>query len=310
MASRDIRDLLLHRLIPALPVPFTSERIIHHGSHIRMAEYLNDADVGGVTVWAHTGRGLYLTEEERAHVLTHWRESLPERIIIAGAGSQSVANHAQSLGANAILCHPPTRFRDLPERERDEAIIEYHSELSRTGLPLILFYLYEAAGGIAYSPTALDTLFKLPNVIGIKVATLDSVMTFQDIAHTIKSEYPDKLLITGEDRFLGYSLMMGADAALVGMGAALTILQSDMMRDFYAQEFESFHFRSQFIDRFAMATFTQPMEGYIGRMLYALAWLGIVSQDAIFDPWGPELTDDDKERISDFLTSLPSELKK
>jgi hypothetical protein len=52
------------------------------------------------------------------------------------------------------------------------------------------------------------------------------------------------------------------------------------------------------------------MEGYIARMLYALAWLGIVSKDAIFDPWGPELTEDDKETIADFLISLPMELKR
>ena len=310
MTPYEIRDLLRHQLIPALPVPFTNERIIHHDSHIRMAEYMQMMHIGGVTIWAHTGRGLYLTEDERTQVLTHWRESLQDKIIIAGAGSQTVADHSKSLGADALLCHPPTRFRDLPERERDEAIIEYHSELSRVGLPLILFYLYEAAGGIAYSPTVLDKLSKLPNVIGIKVATLDSVMTFQNIARTIKSEHPDKLLITGEDRFFGYSLMMGADAALVGMGAALTMLQSDMMRDFYAQKFESFFFRSQFVDQFGMATFTQPMEGYISRTLYALALLVIISHDAILDPWGPELTEDDKERISDFLISLPTELKR
>jgi 4-hydroxy-tetrahydrodipicolinate synthase len=309
MTTHDVQSRLHHQLIPALPVPFTSERIIHHDSHIRMAEYMNNMPIGGVTVWAHTGRGLYLAEEERGLVLTHWRESLPNTILIAGAGSRSMAEHAASLGADAILCHPPTHLQELPAHKRDEAIIEYHSEHARVGLPMILFYLYEAAGGIAYSPSVLRTLFKLPNVIGIKIATLDSVMTFQDVARAIKTEYPDKLVITGEDRFFGYSLMMGADAALVGMGAALTALQSQMMRDYYAQNFEPFLFRSQFVDRFAMATFSQPMEGYIGRMLYALAWLGIISRDAIFDPWGPGLTEDDMAHIGDFLTALPMELK-
>jgi 4-hydroxy-tetrahydrodipicolinate synthase len=310
MRTHNVKSRLHHQLIPALPVPFTSERIIHHDSHVRMAEYMNDMRIGGVTVWAHTGRGLFLTEEERALVLTHWRESLPNIILIAGAGSRSMAEHAASLGADAILCHPPTSFRDLPPQEREDAIIEYHSKLARAGLPLILFYLYEAAGGIAYSPSVLRTLFKLPNVIGIKIATLDSVMTFQNVARAIKTEYPDKLVITGEDRFFGYSLMMGADAALVGMGAALTALQSQMMRDYYAQNFDSFYFHSQFVDRFAMTTFTDPMEGYISRMLYALAWLGIISRDAIFDPWGPGLTEDDMARIGDFLTALPRELKR
>ena len=66
-------------------------------------------------------------------------------------------------------------------------------------------------------------------MIGIKVATLDSVMTFQRIAALVRGT-PGKLLITGEDRFLGYSILMGARAALVGMGAALTDLQCALLR--------------------------------------------------------------------------------
>src|SRR5438046_693356 len=86
-AARDVQGLLQHRLIPALPVPFTSERTIHHESHVRMANYMSDMPIGGVAVWAHTGRGLYLTEDERSDILTHWREALPDAVIVAGAGS-------------------------------------------------------------------------------------------------------------------------------------------------------------------------------------------------------------------------------
>src|ERR1017187_3113703 len=132
MSARDIREQLRHRLIPALPVPFTSELIIHHDSHVRMAEYMHSMPIGGVAVWAHTGRGLLLSEDERAVVLTHWRESLPHGVIIAGAGSREMAERAKSLGADAILCHPPTHLqwkasivgdvgRTAP---RDEAIID------------------------------------------------------------------------------------------------------------------------------------------------------------------------------------------
>lgn len=310
MSISTIQERLHHTLIPALPVPFTCERIIHHDSHVRMAEYMADMPIGGVAVWAHTGRGMLLTEDERGTVLTHWRESLPHSIIIVGAGSRQMAEHAKALGADAILCHPPTSLRNLLDRERDEAILEYHSELSSAGLPIILFYLYEAAGGISYSLDVLRKLFKLPNAIGIKIATLDSVMTFQNLALAIKSEFPDKLLITGEDRFLGYSFMMGADCALVGIGAALTALQGEMMKSFFTQDLDAFYYRSQFIDRFAMTTFTQPMEGYISRMLYTLGWLGIVSPEAVFDPWGPGLTEEDTSAIRTFLTTLSSELKR
>ncbi len=310
MKAAEVQERLRNRLIPAVPVPFTADRIIHHESHVRMAGYMADMPIAGVAVWAHTGRGLLLTENERTEVLTHWRESLPESIIVAGAGSREMAKHAASLGADAILCHPPTQLRELPERERDGAIMEYHRELSEAGLPLILFYLYEAAGGIDYSTDLLRKLLALPKVIGIKVATLDSIMTFQTLAKVIKADFPHKLLITGEDRFFGYSLMLGADAALVGMGTALTALQAEMMQAYYSQQSEDFLYRSNVVDRFAMATFTAPMEGYIGRMLYALSWLGVISPNAIFDPWAPSIEEEDVQRVGDFLATLPTELKR
>ena len=96
-------------------------------------------------------------------------------------------------------------------------------------MPLILFYLYEAAGGISYSLELLDELTRLPQVVGIKMATLDSVMTFQEVALWLQERSPEIALITGEDRFLDYSLMLGAESALVGMGAALINLQADMI---------------------------------------------------------------------------------
>ena len=127
--------------------------------------------------------------------------------IVAGATSLEMAAEAKAGGANALLAFP-----------RADDPVAYHEALGRE-LPVIAFYLYEAAGGVAYDNQTLHAILALPNVIGIKVATLDSVVTFQRIAGLMR-DHPDKLLITGEDRFLGYSLTMGARAALIGMGAA------------------------------------------------------------------------------------------
>ena len=80
----------------------------------------------------------------------------------------------------------------------------------------------------------------MPSVLGIKVATLDSVMTFQDLAALIDARAPDKVLITGEDRFLGYSLMCGARAALIGMGAACTTLQAELLASYREARFDRF----------------------------------------------------------------------
>jgi 4-hydroxy-tetrahydrodipicolinate synthase len=323
-----VADFLYHSLVPALPVPFRSDRSIDEDSHERMAEYMQDMPIAGVAVWAHTGRGLYLTEQERGIVLTHWREALPNKVIIAGVGcpashhgviidhdddyfgrTRMMALHAKELGATAVLAHPPGRFWGRPEKEKEEAVIYYHQIFEDLGLPVILFYLYESAGGLKYSYDLLDKLLSMHNVVGIKLATLDSVMTFQEVTRYIKGSHPGKLVLTGEDRFLGYSLMCGADAALVGMGSALTKLQCDLLEAYYNQDLQNFFYRSDWVDRFGIATFSLPMEGYITRMLYALSWQGLISREATFDPWGPALEESDLGRVGDFLTTLPTALK-
>jgi 4-hydroxy-tetrahydrodipicolinate synthase len=241
--------------------------------------------VAGVAVWAHTGRGPHLSGEERRSVLSTWRAALPDKVIVAGANSVEMAREAKALGADALLAFP---------RRADP--VRYHQALGRE-LPVIAFYLYEAAGGVAYDDDTIRGLLDLPDVIGIKVATLDSVMTFQRIAEVARA-YPDKLLVTGEDRFLGYSLMMGARAALVGMGAALTDLQARLLAAYGARDIPAFLRLSALVDAFSVATFTPPLEGYVRRMLWALAADGVLPADACDDPWGPDLGAAGREAVA------------
>lgn len=240
--------------------------------------------VAGVAVWAHTGRGPHLSPTQRRLVLTTWREALPHKVIVAGANSTAMAREAKLGGADALLAFPP---RKDP--------IAFHSQLSEE-LPVIAFYLYEAAGGVSYDDATLHGMLSVPHVIGIKVATLDSVMTFQRIA-AVMQEHPDKLLITGEDRFLGYSLMMGARAALIGMAAALTDIQVKLIDAKKHGDDHAFLRLSTQLDAFGSVTFTAPMEGYIRRMLWALAADSVIPDEACDDPWGPALPETEREIV-------------
>ena len=133
------------------------------------------------------------------------------------------------------------------------------------------------------------------------MATLDSVMTYQDVARHIHARHPEKLLITGEDRFLAYSLQRGASAALIGMGAVCCELQAELLRSHFGGRAERFLELSDAVDELAEVLFVSPMEGYIGRILWALAKLGIIPEEAAYDPWGPSLSADEVEEIETAL---------
>jgi 4-hydroxy-tetrahydrodipicolinate synthase len=188
--------------------------------------------------------------------------------------------------------------------QNELSILDYHRELASLGLPLMLFYLYEAAGGISYSPAILRRLLALPEVVGIKLATLDSVMTFQSIANLTRTEFPEKLVITGEDRFLGYSLICGAQGALIGMGAACTRLQHALLRSWFEAKSADFLTLSAKVDRLSQVLFIPPMEGYIRRMLWTLVHQGVLERESTHDPWGPDLPENEFTAIGSALSEL------
>lgn len=276
-------------------------------------DWLSPQEIAGVAVWAHTGRGLKLDRLNREKVAEMWRRKLGEKLLICGVGSQAgtiddvvgfsleMARHARDCGADVLLAFPPACLIDRPHHD----ILRYHSELTEVGLPILAFYLYEAGGGIHYDDQLLRQILELPGVVGLKVATLDSVMRFQEIAQ-LMTEFPQKVLVTGEDRMLGYTLMRGATTALVGLGGVHTAIQLGMFEAWHQRDYSTFIRLSKLVDILAEVTFVEPMEGYIGRVLYCLGVEGIIPTSATRDPWGPTLTAEEKRRIVQVMDYLRS----
>lgn len=277
---KDVARMLEWGLVPAVPVPFRGGQL-DAAAQDGYARWMAAHPIAGVAVWAHTGRGPHLSPEQRRLVLEAWREALPDRIVVAGARDITMAIEARRGKADAILAFPSAQDP-----------VAYHQRLSRE-LPVIAFWLYEAAGGVAYDEATLEAILALPGVVGIKVATLDSVMTYQYLAGLV-AKHPGKLLVTGEDRFLGYSILLGARAAVVGMGAALPDIQAELLRARADEDWGRFLKLSALCDRFAQTTFVPPMEGYVRRMLWAAAADGGLPPEACDDPWGPALPGDER----------------
>ncbi|HEV2494698.1 MAG TPA: dihydrodipicolinate synthase family protein [Terriglobia bacterium] len=323
ITPEQVRRRLDKGLVPAVPVPFSAEAVIDLAAQERYIAYMKAQPIAGVAVWAHTGRGLRLTREQRLGVLQAWSEGLQGgrrsggRIIVAGVGGSSsdgsdsqtfiqsaleMARDALAGGAHCLLVHPPARFRSLPQA--DDLVFDYHRQLASLRVPLILFYLYEDAGGIAYSPGLLRRLLAIPEVVGVKLATLDSVMTFQFVANLVAREFRSKLVITGEDRFLPYSFMCGAHAALIGMGSACTAVQVELMRAWFGRRPSDFLKLAGQVERLAQVTFVEPMEGYIRRMLWVLVHSGVIDRESASDPWGPELDESEFVAIGKMVRAL------
>jgi 4-hydroxy-tetrahydrodipicolinate synthase len=313
-------------------VPFGARGRLNAGAQERCAAYLAAQPIAGAAVWAHTGRGLHLDRETALAVIRSWREALPGKLLVAGAGApparfrrgprgdRAYLDHARAMaelaatsGADLALVFPPLRFRERAPRDRRRLIAAYHAAVARAGLPAIAFYLYAAAGGVSYTAGELADILATPGVVAIKVATLDSVMTFQDLACQIERHFPGTVILTGEDRFLGYSLLRGADGALIGLGAACPAFQERLIAAARAaragepRAAAEFVARSRQADRFAECTFVAPMEGYIRRLLHALSVLGVIPTAAAHDPWFPPLGREERAAIARTVREISKE---
>lgn len=315
----EFRNRIYGKLIPAVPVPWTGEGRLHAAAQEAYVKHMAGQETAGVAVWAHTGRGLHLTSEQRRQVLASWRRGLPSgRLVVAGVGALPdqalpeeerlrrfeddtlrMAEEALTGGADAFLVYAPVAYRDRPDQ--DERVAAYHRRLAALGAPLVLFYLYREAGGISYRPALLEELLSLPQTVGIKVATLDSVMTYQDISRLVQERFPDVTLITGEDRMLGYTIMRGGLSALIGMGSACTAPQAELLRAYLAGDAARFLELSNQVDAFAEVTFIAPMEKYILRMLWTLVLQGIIPEEAAHDVLGLTVSRDEVAAIAAVL---------
>jgi 4-hydroxy-tetrahydrodipicolinate synthase len=316
------QDKLRGGLIPAVPVLLHTDGVIHRDAQERYGEHMSQQGVRGVAVWVHTGRGLLLSPEKREFVMSAWRRCMTgDKVIVAGVGAnvsgaitsatkrrkffeqaKEMGRHALNLGADAFLAFPPVALQ--PVETHEEEIVAYHEEIASLGAPVFLFYFYEGGVGLPYSESLLRKLFDIESVVGIKVATLDNVVTVQNIARLIEESYPDVLFVSGEDRMLPYTIMRGAVCGLVGMGAICTDLQVRLFQSYFAGQAKEFLTLAAKVDRLGEATFIEPLEGYVLRLLWALELTGIIPSECAHDPFGPPVPPEQKTRLESVLRSI------
>ncbi|MDL4775408.1 dihydrodipicolinate synthase family protein [Actinomadura xylanilytica] len=306
-------------LLPAVLTPMDPHGAVDHGALAGYARRIAAAPIGGVAVWAHTGRGLYLSDADRARVLRAWREATPLPIV-AGAGTPrsltgpslaeaadatvAMAVRAAELGADAVMVYPVTAFGGLDDGPA--RTVRLHERVAaETGLPLVGFYLHGEAGGFPYPPDLVRELLALPSMLGIKTATLDRAIGCQDALWAGRGT--GRLGITGEDRMFGPSLMWGADTALVGIAAARPELSARVLRAWTGGDHAAFVRASERLDRFAAATFYAPIEGYVQRMHWAAVHDGLLPEGAAHDPYGPPPPAPERDRVIACLEELDAE---
>jgi 4-hydroxy-tetrahydrodipicolinate synthase len=292
-------------VVAAALTPFRSDGTV--GRANRYITAIRDGGVRGLAVGAHTGRGARLPASELAWLVEEYASASGLPVVaglgVAGAGGSDddllrLGERLVAAGATALLVNPP------PGASR-KRIVGLHERLGgELGIPLVAFVLYERASGCQYDAETVAELAALPWVDGVKLALLNDAMVCQDLIAVVRGQAPETLVFTGEDRMYGPSLMWGADAALVGIAAALPELTVAVLDAWNRKDFAAFVAASARLDTLAGLTFREPMEGYVQRMAWAAEWQGILPGELANDPFGPACDRSEREALRVALSEL------
>ncbi|WBB69234.1 dihydrodipicolinate synthase family protein [Micromonospora sp. WMMD812] len=283
-----LRDRLRWRLIAATATPVDATGAADPDVLDRYLRGLVTDGADALAVLAHTGRGPYHDEPTRDLVIGRAVDTGAP--VIVGVGGRpgertdevaAQAVRAATLGAAGLLVFPV-----------DDDPVAHHDALwHAAGLPMFAFDLYLRP----YAEPTLAELLRHPGIAGVKVARLHDALACQTALAA--AHHADRLAVTGEDRMFGPSLMWGAEAALVGLAAAAVPVTARVLRAYADKRYDEFLTASADLDRLAQVTFTEPMEGYVQRMLWIAAEEARIPASHADDPHAPPLPDGDRDRV-------------
>jgi 4-hydroxy-tetrahydrodipicolinate synthase len=272
---------------PAVIVPMDKNLKIDFAAYRRYIGWLVGLRPTGLAVNVDTGEGPYLSSDERAEVIRVTREVAGNRCkIIAGCGGPSTATAianarvARDAGADALLVFPTPAFLNDP---LDPAIpYDYHKAIAGgSDMPLVVFQLAPLFGGCDYTPEALAKLMTLPQVVGLKDASFDS-MRFCMTRDIVRAADHPVTLLTGNDNFLLESMVLGADGGLLGYGAVGAGLLIDMLAAVKKKEFDKAVAMQPRVQGFCEYIYGRPIGDYRARCKVALVHMGLLEPHNTF----------------------------
>jgi 4-hydroxy-tetrahydrodipicolinate synthase len=300
-----MKDIDLRGIIPAIVTPMTRAAALDLPALRRYVDWLADQGPVALAVNVDTGEGPHLTQDEKRQTLETVAEVVSGRCKVVGgvAGpstAQGVANAraAREAGADALLVFPIPAYLGQPLNP--EVPYRYHAAIAEAvDLPLILFQLQPALGGVLYTTEILHRLIAIPAVAAIKEASFDA-MRYLQVKAALETASRKITFLTGNDNFICESFILGAEGALLGFSTLGTREQVNMLDAVRRGDFATARELGSRLQPLADVIFAPPVTDYRARTKEALKMLGILENTTVRPPLLP-VTDADCEVIHQAL---------
>jgi 4-hydroxy-tetrahydrodipicolinate synthase len=287
-----MQDIDLRGIIPAIVTPMTTDGDLDLPALKRYVQWLAEQGPVALAVNVDTGEGPHLTPNEKRQTLETVAEAVAGKCKVVGgiAGpstAQGVTNAqaAQAAGADALLIFPISAFLGQPLNP--EVPYRYHAAIAEAvDLPLILFQLQPALGGVLYTTETLHKLITIPSVAAIKEASFDA-MRFLQVKAALETASRKITFLTGNDNFICESFILGAEGALLGFSTLGTREQVMMLEAIQRGDIEQARELGSRLQPLADIIFAPPITDYRARTKEALKMLGVLENTTVRPPLLP-----------------------
>jgi 4-hydroxy-tetrahydrodipicolinate synthase len=283
----------LDGLIPATVLPMTPDGQIDEPGLRSYIRWISGQGPVALAINADTGEGPHLTHAEKVRVLEVVGEETDLPIVAGTAGpftAQAVAQARdyKAAGASALLVFPISAYLSSP---LDPAIpLDYHRQIATVGLPMILFQLQPALGGVNFDTETLRQLIEIDNVVAMKEASFDArryLDTFRMVEQTPKYRRGEFTYLSGNDNFILESFMLGCTGALIGFGAIMVSEQVAMIEAWKDGRIDEARELGRRVQRLADVVFAAPVANYRARLKECLRLLGVLEDASVRPPLRP-----------------------
>ena len=243
-------ETIYNQIIPAMATPLDEDGYtVNTEQTAALTHFLIEKEVGGLFAGGTTGEGILLSmaQRKRLHetVVTAANGRVPI-IVHVGANNTKdaidLAQHAEAIGADGILCIPPWFFKI------GETALLNHFTAVAAAAPNTPFLTYDiphlAINGI--TPPLVQAMHqRIPTFAGIKCSRPDAQM----IRKLLNVLPEDMIFLVGNEPILLGSLAMGATGVLSGLSTAIPEPFVALMAAVRANDLQTArHWQKQIID--------------------------------------------------------------
>lgn len=303
-----MKDINLKGVLPAAVLPMTADYAPDYDAYAHYLDWLISENAVGLAVNMDTGEGPQLSGAERKKVAEIAVEVANKRCaVVAGvmgsttSDAVAMAEMYKAVGVDGLVVFPNAAFRNEPLDKRIP--YSYHKAIAEaTGLPMMLFQLAPVFGGVNYTRDTLLSLLEIPEVVGIKEASFDAEY-FAYTKQTLDMSGREITLLTGNDRFIVESVLLGAEGALLGFCAIGCGIVAELFRKVQnGQWAEAIEMRPRLQD-FVEVIYGDPVLDYRARCKVALAQVGVIDRSRVYvRPPMLQIEEAESQIICDALT--------